>query len=56
MTFIVGKSVGVGELPKATRAIAAFPVGLGDTRFDSATWLLIPHVGNSQQKVENFSL
>jgi len=53
LTFILGQSV--GEPPKTMRTIMAFPVGLGDTRFDSAAWLLIPHISNSQQKVENLS-
>lgn len=52
----MGKPVGIGELPKTMRTIMAFAVGLGDARFDSATWLLILHISISHQKVENLFL
>lgn len=32
----------------------ALLVGLGDVRFESATWLLIPHVSKSQKKCRKF--
>lgn len=38
--FILEKNLGIGESPKATGAIVAFPVVLGDTKCDSAPGFL----------------
>lgn len=39
--FILEKNLGIDEPPKATGAIIAFPVGLGDTKCDSAPGFLL---------------
>lgn len=38
--FILEKNLGIDEPPKAMGAIVAFPVGLGDTKCDSAPGFL----------------